>query len=158
MKMRTTVYVIAILLVALAAPARADFKVGHAAYKKGDFATALKEMGPLAEQGHFIAQFNLGLLYDNGQGVKQDHQKAAYWYRRSAKQGHSDAQNNLGRLYFTGKGVPKDLVQAYKWASLAADQGNRNAAGGRDFLATKMTPQQISEARRLAKEFKPKME
>ncbi len=73
-------------------PAEADFNPGVAAYKRGDYATALRELRPLAEQGHASAQFNLGLMYNNGLGVPQDYAEALQWYRKAAEQGHATAQ------------------------------------------------------------------
>ncbi len=71
----------AVLLLTLAAPAWPGFDEGMAAYKRGDYATALREWRPLAEQGHNGAQNNLGLMYDNSRGVPQDYAEAAKWYR-----------------------------------------------------------------------------
>jgi Sel1 repeat len=71
------------------------FDEGLAAYKKGDFATALNEWQPLAEQGDAHAQFNLGLMYTDGQGVTKDDAQAVQWYRKAAKQGNEHAKNNL---------------------------------------------------------------
>ena len=62
----------AVLLVALVAPARAGFDEGGAAYKRGDYATALRELRPLAEQGHAGSRSLLGLMYELGEGVPQD--------------------------------------------------------------------------------------
>ena len=64
-----------------------DFQKGLTAYKSGDFATALREWTPLAKQGDADAQFNLGLMYDKGQGVPQDYKTAVKWYRLAAEQG-----------------------------------------------------------------------
>ena len=81
---------IAALVAGLAAPAWADFDDGWAAYERGDNATALREWRPLAEQGHAAAQYNLGLMYDNGEGVAQDDGKAVKWYRLAAEQGQGE--------------------------------------------------------------------
>ena len=104
-----------------------DFDKGVAAAQSGDFATALKELQPLAEQGVAAAQAILGLMYDNGNGVPQDHVQAAEWYRKAAKQGNAVAQSNLGEMYFLGDGVPQDFAQAVKWLRKAAEQGNPDA-------------------------------
>ena len=81
----------------------ADFQKGLAAAQKGDFATALREWTPLAEQGDNRAQYNLGLMYDNGDGVVQNYKTALKWYRLSAEQGNAFAQSNLGLMYQNGK-------------------------------------------------------
>jgi TPR repeat protein len=93
-----------------------DFDKGLAAAQSGDFATALKEWRPLAEQGDADAQSNLGVMYYNGNGVPQDYAQAVKWYRKAAEQGHADAQSNLGVMYDKGEGVPQDYAQAVKWA------------------------------------------
>ena len=74
----------------------------------------------------------------------------------AAEQGYSDAQYKLGLMYYEGQGVSEDYVEAYKWFSLAAAQGHANAAKIRGFVANEMTPAQIAEAQKLAREWKPK--
>ena len=97
---------------------------GNAAYQRGDIATALRLLQPLAEQGNAYAQFSLGVMYANGQGVTQDYKEAVEWYRRSAEQGFAIAQSNLGVMYANGRGVSQDYKEAVKWLRLAAEQGN----------------------------------
>ncbi len=80
-----------------------------------------------AEQGDTDAQFNLGVMYNNGQGVTQDYTQAVSWYRKAAEQGHADAQFNLGVRYAKGQGVTKDYTQAVSWFRKAAEQGHANA-------------------------------
>ncbi len=89
----------AVLLVMLVEPARAGFDEGVAAYKRGDYATALEELRPLAEQGDAKAQFYLGAMYAKGKGVPQDYAEAVKWYRKAAAQGLAEAQNNLDLMY-----------------------------------------------------------
>ena len=98
-----------------------------AAFLKQDYATALRLLRPLAEQGDATAQFNLGVMYRNGEGVPKDDAQAIKWYRLAAAQGNARAQNNLGFMYQRGHGVPKDDAQAVKWFRLAADQGHARA-------------------------------
>ncbi len=66
-------------------PAWANFRASVAAYNRGDYATAFREMKALAEQGNAAAQFNLGEMYNNGQGVRQDDSEAVKWYRLAAR-------------------------------------------------------------------------
>ena len=75
----------------------------------------LHETRRLAEQGDADAQFNLGQMYDDGQGVPQDAPRAALWYLRAAEQGHARAQHSLSVLYRLGRGVPKDDAEAVRW-------------------------------------------
>jgi len=107
----------------------ADFQKGLTAAKSGDYATALREWTPLAKQGNASAQYNLGVIYGNGQGVPQDYKTAVKWYRLAAEQGDADAQYDLGVMYDNGQGVPQDYKTAVKWYSLAAKQGNAFAQG-----------------------------
>ena len=109
----------------LTAPAWAGWDEGVAAYKRGDYATALREFRPLAEQGDAHAQFNLGGMYERG------------------------------------RGVPQDYVQAHMWFNLAASrfppgEDHDQAVENRDIIAKMMTPAQISEALKLAREWRPK--
>jgi TPR repeat protein len=86
-------------------------------------------------------------------------------YRRAAEQGVAEAQHNLGHMYRVGLGVPQDYVQAHMWFNLAASrfpaserENRERAVKNRDIVASKMTPDQIAEAQRLAREWKPKKE
>ena len=134
-----------------------------AAYKRGDYATALLLLRPLADQRDTLAEGLLGLMYKNGEGVRQDDVQAASWYRKAADQGDDLAQTSLGKMYEYGQGVPQDYVQAHKWYNLAAARfppseaiERKIAVSARDLIAAKMTPAQVAEAQRLAREWKPK--
>ncbi len=108
----------------LTASAWAGWDEAVAAYKRADYATALREWRPLAEQGYAGAQYNLGIMYDKGRGVPQDYSKAHMWYNLAAS-----------RL---PPGVEHDI-----------------AVKNRDNVAKRMTPAQISEAKKLAREWRP---
>ena len=124
----------------------ADFDKAKAAYEAGDYATAAQEFRPLAEAGDAEAQYNLGVMYDNGQGVPQNYAEAMSWYRRAAETGHAKAQNNLGFLYSNGKGVPQDYITAHMWANLAASNSNDLSTGLRAIIASEMSPAEIERA------------
>jgi uncharacterized protein len=100
---------------------------GLAAYKRGDFKTAVAIWTPAANKGDAKAQNNLGLTYAKGQGVPQDYNQAVSWYRKAAETGYAEAQNNLGLTYAKGQGVPQDYNQAVSWFRKAADQGYAEA-------------------------------
>ena len=100
---------------------------GYQSYLKGDYKAAYDEWLPLAELGDAEAQYNLGVMYDQGASVCQDLGKAANWYRKAAEQGFMDAQTNLGIMYYRGEGVPGDHTEAAKWFQLAADKGDAEA-------------------------------
>ncbi len=96
--MRWATMTFALVVVLVAVPAWADIKAGKEAYLRGDYATALKEWRPLAEQGDAIAQYNLGLMYANGRGVPQDYAQAHLWANLAAAQGHELARKARGLL------------------------------------------------------------
>ena len=130
-----------------------------------DYTKALKWYRRAADQGIPEAQHNLGLMYASGQGVPRKYTEAAKWYRRAADQGMPDSQVNLGIMYYNGQGVPRDYVLAHMWLNLAASQYPasvkkrvNDAVHYRDIVDAKMTPAQIAEAKRLAREWKPKKE
>jgi len=168
---------------------------GNMAYQRGDYATAVKVLRPLvdqgnadaqdilaimyfvgqgvpqdrgeairlyrlaAEQGNAHAQDVLGFAYLDGIGVRSDNTEAAKWFRKSADQDNIDAQFNLGEMYELGNGVTQNYVLAYMWFSLVASHGTRAyAIRGKDRVAQQMTPEQIAEAQKLAREWKPKFE
>jgi hypothetical protein len=146
--------VLALLLVA--SPAYADYDEGAAAFKREDYATALRELRPLAEQGDPRAQNNLGVMYYRGAGVPQDYAEAVKWYRAAAEQGYASAQANLSHMYAWGSGVPKDYVLAHMWSNLAAAWGDKKYTEYRDLIVKFMTSEQIDEAWRLARRWKPR--
>jgi TPR repeat protein len=113
---------------ALAAPVGAqDLNAGFTAYRAGDYATALENWRPLAEDGDATAQVSLGRMYSQGHGVPQDYAEAVRWYRLAAEQGDAWAQDSLGVMYSQGHGVPQDYAEAVRWYRLAAEQGNATA-------------------------------
>ena len=103
------------------------YEDASAAHERGDFETAFRLMKPLAEQGNAKAQYNLGVMYHNGEGVQQDHAEAAKWYRKAAEQGIADAHYNLGVMYHEGDGVTQDHAEAAKWFRKAAEKGYARA-------------------------------
>ena len=131
----------------------ADYQKGLDAYKSGDYATALREFEPLAEQGHDSAQFLLGLMYDNGRGVPQNNETAVKWFTLAAEQGYARAQTNLGVMYGNGEGVPQDYVRAHMWLNVATiSEGDKNSSKNRDIVAQRMSANQIKKAQKLARE------
>lgn len=139
-----------------APPARADLAAGMFAYDQGDYATAMAEWKPLAEQGDPTAQGLLGLLYRGTPGTPADEAESVRWYRLAAEQGHPHAQYNLGLAYLAGRGVEQDDIAAYMWLDLAAHgiptgpDGTNSASQRRDALAARMSPSDIAEAARQA--------
>ena len=122
------------LMLTPAAGAAQDFDAGLAAAQTGDYATALQEWRPLAEQGNARAQSGLGFLYKKGLGVPQDYAEAVRWYRLAAEQGNAYAQFSLGFIYDFVNGVTQDYAEAVRWYRLAAEQGNARAQLALGFL------------------------
>lgn len=121
---------------------------------RSDATEAVKWYRLAADQGDDMAQFNLGTMYENGRGVSQNYVEAAKWFLKAANQGNVDAQFNLGRLYGLGDGVPQNVVVGHMWLNLSAVKGDPTASKLRDALARLMTPAQIAEAQKLAREWK----
>ena len=134
----------------------AELGEGYKAYQRYDFATALRIFRQLADQGDANAQDTLGIMYSNGQGVPKDYGEGLKWYRKAADQGHAQAQYSLGSIYYLGLGVTEDYVQAHMWFNLAAAQGDDMARKNSDIVAKRMTAEQIAQAQKLAREWKPK--
>jgi uncharacterized protein len=113
----------------------------------------------LARHGDAHAQTTLGFMYATGRGVPQNFELAVDWYRRAADQGDPTAQYLLGLMYDKGQGVSQDWILAHKWLILAAGkatgQQREYYARIRDAVGFKLTPEQISEAQRLASQWRP---
>ena len=107
----------------------ADFEKGEEALIRGDYAAALEELTPLAEQDNAKASFYLGVMYKEGQGVVANDALAHEWLLRAAELGEAQAQLILGMMYHFGSGVPENMDTAKKWYQLAADQGLEEAQG-----------------------------
>jgi len=101
-----------------------------ATFDKGDYAKALQEVEPLAQQGNADAQKLLGLMYYRGNGLPKDYKKAFAWSLKAAEQGHAGAQFNLGNFYINGEGVHQNYDKAVEWYRKAAEQGNVNGQVG----------------------------
>jgi len=144
------------------ADAQSDFDKGYAADEAGDFTEAAKWYRKAAEQGDSKAQANLGRMYEEGRGVRTNFVKAEKYFRLAAAQGDPEGQVGLGFMHAKGINMAIDNVLAYMWFELAAGQDLRStdvsrieAAEVREFLALEMTPEQIAEAKKLAREWRP---
>jgi TPR repeat protein len=153
-------FVAALLLVTFAGlattmVARADaLSRGTAAYSRGDYNRAARELEPLARRGNARALALLGYLYEHGFGEPQAYPAAADLYAEGAMRGDPFAQARLGLMYDKGHGVPQDFVLAYKWLNLAAAHATGRPrdiyAKLRDAVASKMSTNEIVEGQRLA--------
>ncbi len=129
--MRRILILVSLLIVC--AGAAADTRKGYDAYTGGDFKTAIEEFRKAAEGGDAQSTYMIGYLYEDGKGVAADGNEAAKWYRLAAE-----------------KGVPRDAIQAHMWSNLAASQlageEAERVAKVRDFIASKLTPDQLAKA------------
>lgn len=148
-----------------------EFSVASAQYKVGlmyadgkgvppDYNEAAKWFRKAAQQGLPHAQFSLGIAYNMSKGVPQDFAEAAVWFRRAAAQDFALAQYNLGAMFANGTGVKRDYVAAHMWTNLAASKlppgGERDVAiKALETLAGLMTSEQIAQAQRMAREWRP---
>jgi uncharacterized protein len=139
-------------------------------HERPDYSVTRQQLQRLhkdADEGSAFAQFVLGAMYHLGEVVPQDYTESAKWISRAADQGFIVAQFALGEMYALGQGVPEDAVLAHKWFNLSAAQAARitganklthRAAEMRDALERTMSPAQIEEAQKLARQWKPNSE
>jgi hypothetical protein len=130
-----------------------QYTAGVQAYKAKNFSKAAAEWQKAAAQGDVQAQYGLGNLYTNGQGVLKNDAKAVEWYRKAANQGYDGAQFALGLHYMNGAGVKKDMAEAYFWLALSAD--HEKSGPYRDQAAKSLTPQEIIAVKKRIAEWKP---
>jgi uncharacterized protein len=153
--------IVAGLVLLLPLLAQAGFDEGVEAYAQADYAKAMAEFKPLAEQGDARAQYFVGFLYRYGYGVTADRAESGKWFRLAAEQGDSRSLFYLGKMYESGEGVERDPVAAYMWLSLSAKlaPNARDAAYTREDikkLERKMSAEQIAKAKEMAAQWKPK--
>jgi uncharacterized protein len=104
-----------------------QFEDALGAYQRRDYATSLRLFQSLADKGSARAMFYLGLMHDRGQGVSQNSNQAAVWFRRAAERGDVVSASSLASYYFSGDGVPQSYSEAIKWFSIAAKGGDAAA-------------------------------
>lgn len=102
------------------------------------------------------AQYRLAVLNDNGWGIARNYEEAVHWYQKAADRGHVLAQHDLAFMYAAGTGISQDYLRAYMWLNIAMTQRSDLMTKHLNYIATKMTDAQISEAQILAREWVPK--
>ena len=155
---------LALLLVTAPPVAAQSFEDALAAYRRGDYATALKFYRALAEQCDARGLNGLGVMYVGGTGVPKDSQQGMRYFHEAAEQGLRLAKYNLANQYHFGWNTPKDYVLALMYYNLAAaDEPTPDqilpawpVITERDELRQKMTPEQIEEAQKRTKDWKDK--
>jgi TPR repeat protein len=143
---------------------RADATAGHAGAQfglalllaggTGDYAQAMEWYSKAAGQNHRLAQFNLGLMYAQGQGVEKNETTAVTWIQRAAQGGDAGAQFNLGDrcgrsiAHGADSTAPELRIESYKWFKLSAAQGYGPAMARCDAATMRMTREEVSEGNR----------
>ena len=143
----------------------AQWNLGNC-YLKGqgveqDYNKAFKWYLLSAKQGNKKAQHDLGVMYDLGEGIPINHKEAFKWFLLSAEQGFVPGQKDLGNMYRFARGVNQDNILAHMWWNLASSAGVKAPAveialNNKEILEKEMTPEQIEDAQRLARNWKPK--
>jgi TPR repeat protein len=124
-----------------------------------DLAAAAKWYRRAAEHGNAFAQFALGTMFDNGDGVAQDYVEAVRWYKRAVEQGETNAMVSLAYAYEKGRGVQLDYSEAYRWYNVAvaltpsSDDARNMYLASRDAIGAKLSRSQVSEAQKQAREW-----
>ena len=96
---------------------------GAKAFEKGDYKTALQIFEELSYKNNAKAKYNLGAMYQNGDGVRQDYKKAKEWFEKAAAQGDAKAHYNLGIMYYNGFGVKQNYLKSKEWFIKACNGG-----------------------------------
>jgi uncharacterized protein len=130
--------------------ALAGLQEGLDALRRNDFATAAKELRPVAERGDAEAQYRIGLMYEYGKGYPQDKVQGIVWFRKAADQDHASAQTELAIIYATGDGVKEDDALAFAWFQKAAPLGNMTAQYNLGLLYAKGQGVKLDNAQAIA--------
>ena len=126
--MAIRIAILAVALIVLATPASATYQAGLYAYSAGDYETARREWLPLAEGGDARAQYQLGVMYLNGEGIAPDDAMALKWFRLSADQDYTPSLMGLAEFYYKeDQGADHDHEEAARLYTLAAKSGNAEA-------------------------------
>lgn len=150
-----------VIAAGVAVPVRADaFDDAFNAYIAEDFGAARTMLKPLAQGGDIRAQYLLGRIYSEGEGVSKDDAEGAKWYRLAADRGDIVSQLALGTMYVNGRGVKRNLIRAYSWFTIVSQNGDRGitsqALKVRDLIEQTMTSWEIGQAEEYAAAWKPK--
>ncbi len=138
-----------------AAPAWANedaFDEAIHTYGCADYPKAFSMIVPLANSGHALAQYQMGLMLEQGQGIEANLAEAFKWYQKAADQGVADAYFAVGQIYSRGVVVPRDAVKAFASFDVASTLGHAVSGDWRGMESTRMSDAEIAEARKLAAE------
>lgn len=150
------IVILSLTLISIASSALGDsWKEATEAFGRKQYATAMKLLRPLAENGHAAAQYQIALMHKMGLGVSKSEKEARKWSRLAAKQGHTEAQVLLGSLYYKKEGNESpEVIKAYMWYEAAAAQGNAEAQKEVATITKELSPQQLAEAQAKAQQCK----
>ena len=147
-------YLILFLCLLISLPVRADFNDGVVAYLMGEYNKSYSTMRSLAESSnHAYAQYYVGMMHLNGQGVEQDYKEAGVWFRKASEQSIPQAQFKLGSLYMNGQGLPQDYEFAYSWFRVASIHGHKKSIAAISGAREKLSEEEMKEAEKLSLEF-----
>lgn len=153
MKLSNRILLLSVLVFAVL-PVRADFNDGIVAHQMGEYEKAYNIMRSLAEaSNHAYAQYYVGMMYLNGQGVEQDYSKAGEWFLKAAENRVPQAQYKLGRLYFDGQGLPRDFERAYAWFRVGAVHNHKLSIDSLEDARNNLSESELEEAEKLSLEF-----
>ena len=127
-------------------------------YRAENYTEAIPLFIDVAEQGNSDAQGMLGVMYQQGIGILEDYQKAAYWYRKAAEQGHAFALNNLAIMHLAGHGVKQDFPTAYALFLLSIKEGHEEAQKLANETRHTLTTEQIAAGQKIAREWQQRIE
>lgn len=142
-------------LLTVAAPVLADedaFDKAIHVYGCADYPKAFSMVVPLAEGGHALAQYQMGLMLEQGQGTAPNLAEAYKWYKKAADQGIADAYFALGQIYQRGVVVPKDAIQAYVSFDVAATLGHAVSGDWRGMMSNALNQDELAKAQKMAAE------
>jgi len=148
-----------VLLVPRNAPA--DLAGALQAYNNGQHEAAIAELLALAKAGDLDAKHTLGVIYNEGKAVPPDPEEAVKWFREAANEGNANAQFSLGAMYANGRGLPRNPVRGLMWLIIASQNLDQHpyvrmqAISNVAFMKKSMTPEQITEAEKLAAAWEP---
>jgi TPR repeat protein len=121
--MLTNLIAIGLIAIGLSMPAFAGLDDGLAAYDRGDYTAAYRELAPAAAGGAPLAQYHLARMYFTGEGVARDSGEGLKWLRKAAMAGVGLAQYQIGARHEWGIDVAQDYGEAARWYRMAADRG-----------------------------------
>lgn len=149
-----TRFFLPLIFLMTALPARADFNDGIVAHQMGEYEKAYNIMRSLAETSdHAYAQYYVGMMYLNGQGVEQDHARAGEWFLKAAENRVPQAQYKLGRLYFDGQGLPRDYERAYAWFRVGAVHNHQLSIKSLEEARNNLSDEEMKAAEKLSLEY-----